>query len=91
MSQKPEDQGVIQALLERLNNTRLPRALEMKARVDRGEVLGELDIHFLGDVLEDTRRIKPMLSKYPEYEELVLKLMSLYTEITQKAVANGSK
>ena len=35
MSNDTEDTGMIEALLQRLNDFRLPRLLELKERVDR--------------------------------------------------------
>ena len=47
MINESKDEGVIAVLLERLSSQRLPRALALKKRVDRGEVLTEPDIAFL--------------------------------------------
>ena len=47
MSDSSKDAGMIQTLLERLNTHRLPRALDLKSKVDRGEQLDEYDIEFL--------------------------------------------
>ena len=44
MSDSTKDTGTIQALLERLNNDRLPRALELKSKVDRGKQMYRLKV-----------------------------------------------
>jgi hypothetical protein len=86
---KPEDEaGVLQATLDRFNNHRLPRALALKEQVDRGEKLYDVDIKFLADVAADMHTLKGFLGRHPEYEPLVVKGISLYTEITEKAIAN---
>ncbi len=82
------DEGTIQVLLERLNQWRLPRALEMKERVDQGEKLSDHDIAFLNRVLEDSTQAQSLASKNPELQPLVDKLASLYSHITRKALEN---
>jgi hypothetical protein len=83
-----EDKGPIAVLMKRLNEQRLPRALELRDRVNGGDVLTELDIKFLSDVFEDTNRIKPLIERNSEYHEIVGRMVSLYKEITDKALAN---
>ena len=88
MTDSSKDDGVIAALLERFQSIRLPRALDIKARVDKGEKLHENDLAFLGRVLEDAQQIQPLLDRHPEYEELVTRAMHLYNDITKKALEN---
>jgi hypothetical protein len=83
-----KEAGVIQVLAERLQNQRLPRALELKSRVDRGEVLNDLDIAFLEEVFHDSAQIKPFLDKHPEWQDLAGRMMQLYNDITNKALEN---
>ncbi len=89
MSEQPNDQGVIQVLLDRFNKQRLPRALEMKDKVERGESLDDAEVTYLAGVFEDIRNLKPLLDRHPEYEPLVLKGMALYQEITDRALVNA--
>jgi hypothetical protein len=90
MPQSSLDQGVIQVLLDRFNQQRLPRAMEMKEKVDRGEKLEEFDVTYLAGVLEDIQQIRPLLERHPEYEALVVKGLALYKEIVDKATQNES-
>ena len=90
MAQISQDQGVIQVLLDRFNQQRLPRAMEMKAKVNRGEKLEEFDVDYLSGVLEDIQQIRPLLERHPEYEPLVVKGLALYKEIVNKATQNES-
>lgn len=85
------DAGVIQALLKRFDEQRLPRALELKAKVDGGKPLEQFEVNYLEDILSDLRTIKGLVDRHPEYEPLVVKGMQLYTEITTKALQNEQK
>jgi len=88
MTNPVDDAGVIQVLLYRFNEQRLPRALLMKEKVDRGETLEKFEVDSLADILTDVRALHPLLERHPEYEELISKALSLYKEITEKALAN---
>ena len=91
MTEKMHDAGVTQVLLDRLNNQRLPRALELKEKVDAGETLSEYDLHFLDEVFADAQTIQPMVDRHPEYQPLVARIIHLYKEILDKATENENK
>lgn len=91
MAEISKDVGALTAIGERLVNTRLPRALEIKERVDLGEVLTDYDISFLEEVFNDAREIGPILSQNPQYQDIAARVISLYKEITTKALENQQR
>jgi len=88
MAHSNEEKGIVQVLLKRLVDQRLPRLLEMKTRVDSGELLTDFDIEFLEGALRDAGQSRSHVVQFPEYKEVVGKLAHLYEEITAKALEN---
>lgn len=88
MTDGSQDAGLIQVLVERLSNQRLPRALDLKAKVDAGEQLSNFDLQFLEEVFADAQKIRPLIERHPEYQELAARMLHLYKEILDKATEN---
>lgn len=88
MSNKAMEGGIIQVLLDRFNQQRLPQLLDLKERVDRGEKLSDLDITHLKQAFSDANQIKPIIDKHPEFQSLVAQVVSLYKQVTDKALEN---
>ena len=85
------DDGTIQVLLDRLTNFRLPRALELKKRVDAGALLEDADIDFLKRVFEDAANARALVGRHPELQSLAGQLASLYSDIMTAALKNEQK
>jgi len=88
MTEHTSDEGIITVLLERLTTQRLPRILDLQARVEHGERLSDYDIGFLSQVMEDAERAKPLCDRNPQLAEICTKMVSLYGAITSRALAN---
>jgi hypothetical protein len=88
MNNETMDSGVIQVLLDRLSQQRLPQLLELKERVDRGEKLNGLDIAHLQQAFSDYNQIKSIVDKHPELQSLVAQVIHLYKQISDKALEN---
>jgi len=83
-----KEAGILAVLIERFEQQRLPRALDLKDKVDKGERLDEWDTAYLEEILEDAEEVKLLVDKHPEYQDLYARAVHLYKEITQKALEN---
>jgi hypothetical protein len=80
--------GVLAVLATRMVEERLPKALALKERVDRGETLNDLDMAFLEDVVKGAHEIMPMVKDNPRVTDVAGRMLQLYKEITAKALEN---
>jgi hypothetical protein len=88
VAQVSKDIGVIAVLAKRMVEERLPKALALKERVDRGEVLNELDLAFLEQVVADANQARPLMKDNPRALEIAGRMLQLYKEISAKALEN---
>ena len=91
MNDPSHDAGVLHALVKRLNEQRLPRLLDIRARVDQGETLSDDDLDFLKHATRDASSIEPLVDRHPEYQQLAANVIQLYKHITDKALENERK
>jgi len=86
-----EKKGVLEAVMQRFEKQRLPRILDIKRMVDRGEVLCKLDIEFLEEVFRDTQQYRHCVDEHPEFQKLYATVAHLYDDIAKKALDNENK
>jgi hypothetical protein len=91
MENSPEDLGLIEALIIDLEKTKLPRAMDIKEKVDRGERLDEFDTAFLQDAFAAETKVDAISERHAEYQALAARMSHLYKEITEKALANEER
>lgn len=85
------DRGVAQVLIARLESRRLPYALKLREKVNRGERLTDFDTRLLKKVLEESGEARRIAKKLPQYEAIVTQMAELYDEITRKGLENEHK
>jgi len=91
MDSSSGDLGLVQVLLDDLEKRTLPRALELKEKVDRGELLDDLDEAFLEHALEIATKTDEVMERHAEYQALAARVSHLYHEITAKALQNAKR
>ena len=88
MAQASKELGVMAVLAKRMVEERLPKALALKERVDRGETLNGLDLNFLEQIVKDAGEIMPKVKDDPRAMQVAARMLQLYKEITAKALEN---
>lgn len=88
MAKPSNEDGVILALIKRFEKQRLPRLMELRQKVDRGEVLGNRDIEFLSMVIHDAQQSKHLIDRHPEWQSFCAYVVHLYETITERALQN---
>ena len=91
MTEPSKDLGIIAVLCERFATQRLPRALALKEKVDKGELLSDWDAEYLENILEDDEHAKPFVDEHPELQTLYAQAAALYEEITDRALENEQR
>lgn len=88
VSEVSKEEGILTVLAKRLVEERLPKALALKEKVDRGEVLDDSELAFLEQVMADVGKIPPEVKKNPKFQDAAGRMVQLWKEITTKALEN---
>ncbi len=92
MDHKIKDEAVLETLIERFDKYRLPRLMDIRDKVNQGGVLSEYDIEFLEQAFKDSRQNKHYIEAADdEIKAIMMKILTIYKEITEKALQNEQK
>ena len=91
MNSPMDDFGVITAVLKHLEMEAIPRALAIKLEVDAGQRLSEPDLFFFEEILEEMHKLLHVIDRHPEFQLLSEKIITLYHQITERALENQLK
>ncbi len=83
--------AMIEVVVERFVKLRLPRALDIKKNLERGEVLCDMDIQFLEEMMRDISHNQHLAEGNQELQNLVARAIHLNKQITEMALANQQK
>ena len=83
-----DEERVLTALLINFEKHRLPRALNMKEKVDKGSLLTDWDVAFLQQAIAEANRAKISVDRHPEFQAVYAHAVRLYDEITVQALKN---
>jgi hypothetical protein len=88
MAEVSKETGILAVLAKRMVEERLPKALELKERIDKGGLLNDLDLNFLEQVVKDAAAIRPLLKDNQRLVDVAASMTRLYKEISDKALEN---
>ena len=88
MDKLKQDEVTLAALVQNLNNTKLPRAKRMLERLEAGEKLTDADIRTLKLEYDESMKDWSLIERNPKYKDLALRYVELYMSIIEKAFAN---
>lgn len=88
MNDANEKLAIKEVILVRLADQRIPRLLDIKEMISRGGTLSGLDMEFLDLVLSDAGQNKHIFDENPDLQDLYVRVVDLYEEITSMALEN---
>lgn len=80
--------GVIQSLVMEYEQHRLPRIFRLKDKIDRGEVISDVDLEYLCKELKDASLAMHLTAYYPELQDFCLIMSHLCKDICSGALEN---
>ncbi|MCB1725665.1 MAG: hypothetical protein KDJ39_18430 [Gammaproteobacteria bacterium] len=89
MTEASHDNAAVLAVLAKdFTDHRFPRLLDLKEKVDNGNVLDDQEFEYLAKVLEEAARAMPLAVNNPEWHRLSAQVAKFFHTITEKALEN---
>ena len=85
---KKQDIQILTVVLKMLKQEHIPRLQRMMKRLNQGEKLSAYEIHDLKRIYDSTMKNFRLVERNPEYMELAMRYIELYTDVVNKAVEN---
>jgi hypothetical protein len=80
--------GIALALMDRLEQQRLPFIKALKEKVDKGEILNDFDIGFLNQVMSESNDVRAIISGNQDGMNVYEAVLSLYEDVIAKGMEN---
>lgn len=90
MDKDAKRDGLMSVMLHRFETHQLPMTLQIKEKVDNGEVLSDWAREFLDEVVRDISQAAALVDSYPEFHALYGRVAGMYRDITAQALKNES-
>ena len=91
MTNKLDDPGVLQVVLEDYEKHKLPRMNSIKASVDNGNRLDSEELTFLRMLYQEINDYEPFVEHHPEFKKLYVSFVRLYCGIMDAALDNEQR
>ena len=88
MAELNREDALMTVMLRHFGSHWLPDTLDIKERVDRGEVLSDWAAEFLDEALRDISHTKPLVDRHPELQPLYARTAVMFLAITHRALEN---
>ena len=86
LTEEEIDQGTLQAVAENAVKMVIPRALDLKEKLDEGETLNDYDLVFLEEALQEYVSIRHIIEEHPEWSAFATRMADLCNDIVGEAI-----
>ncbi len=80
--------GVMQSLVQEYEHQRCPRLFRLKDKIDRGEVINDIDLEYICKQLKDASLAMHLTVNYPELRDFCFIMGHLCKDICDGALEN---